>query len=128
MKELLRGYRLHGRVARASRVFIGQYVGSRVPPRLTTRSDRRDEARRRRAPDETHARRRARGHADADVERELLADGDRRSTSPRCASLPALDARPADGAAARATVAQSAGPATIRSWRKGRADRRGDGS
>ena len=28
VKEVLRGYRLHGRVARASRVFIGKHVGA----------------------------------------------------------------------------------------------------
>jgi len=37
VKELLRGYRLHGRVARASRVLVGTYAGEALPlpPRET---------------------------------------------------------------------------------------------
>ncbi|HVQ28878.1 MAG TPA: nucleotide exchange factor GrpE [Vicinamibacteria bacterium] len=36
VKELMRGYRLHGRVARASRVAVGEYTGELVPAPETT--------------------------------------------------------------------------------------------
>jgi molecular chaperone GrpE len=39
VREVLRGYRLHGRVARASRVFVGQYKPAAAAPEATTSAE-----------------------------------------------------------------------------------------